>query len=191
MGTELWIDGMKQDIVSVDTTTAVFNLVGANSNFSQDIKFYIGEGSPAGELTFISFNQGLISVSPSTGSSGGTLVTVNGAGFGPDNQSTVNLYHVSSNQNICSVVDVTAYGTFTCQTIALEIAGSDELKLVVNGAQKACLNTSMASDCFLTQAQASSPTLSSVAMTGSDVINFTGANFPTAGYDVACSFQGV
>lgn len=96
-GTELWIDGLKQQIVSVDTTTAVFQLTGALSNTSQDIKFYIGEGSPAGTLSYISFDSGLISVSPSTGSSGGTLLTVSGVGFGQNNQSTVNLYHVESN----------------------------------------------------------------------------------------------
>lgn len=53
--TELWIDGMKQETVSVDTTTAVFNLVDALSIKSKDIKFYTAEGSPSGELSYISF----------------------------------------------------------------------------------------------------------------------------------------
>ena len=96
VGTELWIDGMKQDVVSVDATTAVFNLVGANSNSSTDIKFYIAEGSPAGSLSYVSFDAGLINIAPAVGSSGGTLITVSGVGFGTGNQDTVNLYHVQS-----------------------------------------------------------------------------------------------
>ena len=76
--------------------SATFKLTGANSNSSTDIKFYIAEGSPAGSLEYVSFAQGLLSISPSTGSSGGTLITVTGVGFGPENQDSVNLYHVQS-----------------------------------------------------------------------------------------------
>lgn len=138
---------MKQEIVSVDATTAVFKLIDAKSNSSTDIKFYIAEGSPAGSLDSVSFDAGLINIAPSDGSSGGTLITVSGVGFGSDNQDAVNLYHVQSNQNICSSVEVTGYGTFTCQTNAQEISASDELKVVVNGSQAACLNTILPSDC--------------------------------------------
>lgn len=148
--TELWIDGMKQETVSVDTTTAIFNLVGARSIDSSDIEFYTAEGSPTGELPYIAFGQGLVSVSPSTGSSGGTLLTVSGVGFGTDNSEVVNLYHVQSAQNLCSSVEVTGYGTFTCQTIALEIINTDVLEVFVDGNQSACLNTVSPADCQLT-----------------------------------------
>ena len=116
--TELFIDGIKQDVVSVDATTAVFNLVDAKSSYSEDINFYTAEGSPSGSLDFVSFTGGLVSISPTTGSSGGTLLTVSGVGFGTENQDSVNLYHVTADANLCSSVEVTAYGTFTCQTIA-------------------------------------------------------------------------
>ena len=86
---------------------------------------------------------------------------------------------------------MTSYGTFTCQTIAQEISGSDELKVVVNGSHAACLNTITPGDCTLTQAIGSSPSLSSVAMGDASTINFSGSNFPTAGYDVSCVYQGV
>ena len=83
---------------------------------------------------------------------------------------------------------MTAYGTFTCQTIALEISASDELKLVVDSVQQPCLNTNMPADCKLSQEQASSPTLSSVAMSGSDDIVFAGVRFPASGNDVSCRY---
>ena len=172
---------MKQEIVSVDATAAVFNLVGALSTSSKDIKFYIAEGSPSGSLSHISYDQGLLSVYPSTGSSGGTLLTVTGVGFGIDNTESVNLYHIPSSQNLCSSVEVTGYGTFTCQTIAQEVTSSDELRLVVDSAQNACLNTASPADCQLSQVKASSPSLSSVAMDGADGITFSGANFPNGG----------
>jgi hypothetical protein len=62
----------------------------------------------------------LVSVSPSSGSSGGTLLTVTGTGFGV-NTSGVNLVQVSTGEEICQSVTVSAYGTFTCLTKAMEI----------------------------------------------------------------------
>ena len=95
-GTELWIDGMKQETISVSENVAAFKLTGVKSNSSSDIKFYTAEGSPSGTLSNVSFDAGLLSISPSVGSSGGTLITVTGVGFGPGNQNSVNLYHLAS-----------------------------------------------------------------------------------------------
>ena len=118
-------------------------------------------------------------VSPSIGSSGGTLVTVSGVGFGLDQNkdSGVNLYHVQSDTNLCSTVEVTDYGTFTCQTIATEISDTDELKLVIESTKYECTNTASPSDCNLSQIKASSPVLTSVALSGSSEIIFQGTNF--------------
>ena len=57
----------------------------------------------------------LLSISPSSGSSGGTLITVTGSGFGQTNTTAVNLIN-GSNQEICETVTMTGYGTFTCLT---------------------------------------------------------------------------
>ena len=96
VGTELWIDGMKQGTISVSENVAAFKLTGVKSNSSSDIKFYTAEGSPSGTLSNVSFDAGLLSISPSVGSSGGTLITVTGVGFGSGNQNSVNLYHLAS-----------------------------------------------------------------------------------------------
>jgi len=128
--TELWIDGKKQQTVDVQASSATFEVIDVLTTSSSDIKFYTAEGLPTGEIASQSFTPALVSVSPQTGSSGGTLLTVRGVGFGTAT-ADVNLYHAASNQNICSIVEVTAYGTFTCQTIAVTIASADDLKLVI------------------------------------------------------------
>jgi hypothetical protein len=124
--TELWIEGIKQETVDVQATSATFEVTDVPSNFSSDIKFYTAEGLPTGEIAYQYFTPALVSVTPQIGSSGGTLLTVRGVGFGTATAG-LNLYHVVSGQNICSSVEVIAYGTFTCQTIAVTIAGADEL----------------------------------------------------------------
>ena len=50
VGTELWIDGSKQETVSVTATNAVFKLIDAMSSITSDIKFYTAEGLPQGSL---------------------------------------------------------------------------------------------------------------------------------------------
>ena len=73
---------------------AVFRLTSVKSTSSSDIKFYTAEGTPEGSLDSLSWDAGLLSISPSVGSSGGTLLTVTGVGFGIND--TVNLYHMAS-----------------------------------------------------------------------------------------------
>ena len=70
----------------------------------------------------------LVSISPSSGSSGGTLITVTGTSFGV-NTAEVTLIHGSTQEDICQSVSITGYGTFTCLTKAMEISSSDSLQL--------------------------------------------------------------
>ena len=60
---------------------------------SNDVKVYFAEGMPSGAIAQQTFTPALISVSPSSGSSGGTRLTVTGVGFGPSTEN-LNLYHV-------------------------------------------------------------------------------------------------
>ena len=80
--------------MQVDVDEATFKVTSVKSTSSNDIKFYTAEGTPEGSLDSVSWDAGLLSVSPSVGSSGGTLLTVTGVGFGIDD--TVNLYHLAS-----------------------------------------------------------------------------------------------
>lgn len=147
-GMELVIDGTSHAAKSATNTEVKFTLTNANDTTVNDIRFYTQAGNPQGyaSLTTITFAPGLVSVSPSTGSSGGEKLTITGVGFGI-NSTSVNLYHVESSQNLCYFVEVTAYGTFTCYTIVQEVQTTDTLKLVVAGSQYNCLNTASAADC--------------------------------------------
>lgn len=118
------------------------------------------------------------------------MITVEAVGIGRDT-ADLNLYHVPSSQNICESVEVsTIGGSFTCQTKALTIQSTDEIKLAIGAMTYACGNTGSPAECTLTQELASSPSLSSVTLSAVDTITMTGANFP-AGQDVSCSFKGV
>lgn len=85
---ELFIDGIAQEFVSYDSTSATFNVVGLNSVTSSKIQVFTSAGYPEGmeiEHT-LSLQPTLISASPSVGSSSGSWVTFTGSGFGPQTQ---------------------------------------------------------------------------------------------------------
>ena len=54
--------------------------------YSEDIQIYFTDGLPTGyaDVNSVTVTPSLVSVSPSSGSFGGTLITVTGTGFGVD-----------------------------------------------------------------------------------------------------------
>lgn len=62
--------------------------------------------------------------------------------------------------------------------------------LTYYGSQAGCANTVTPADCKLSQDPATSPKLTSVALSSAEVISFVGSNFP-AGMKVTCEYQGV
>ena len=89
-GTQLWIEEIMQQCVSVDTTSAVFKLVDVPSMSLSDIKVYTKEGiAQMPQLTLDLLPQ-FTGVEPQVGSAAGTLITVTGAGFGVE-QTNLNL----------------------------------------------------------------------------------------------------
>jgi len=99
------------------------------------------DGYPAGDPpSNITVESGLVSISPSEGTSAGTTLTVRGFGFGVDT-TDFNLFHVESNQLICREKEIIEYGVFTCLTIPLEIAQTDTLKVKIGTDLFGCANT--------------------------------------------------
>ena len=88
----------------------------------------------------------LVSISPSTGSSGGTLITVTGTAFGV-NTADVTLVNESSGEDVCQSVTITGYGSFTCLTKVMEISSSDSLQLQTASGSYSCGNTLTPEDC--------------------------------------------
>ena len=85
-GTELYLDGVKQETLTVSPTEATFAVNDALDSASTNAVVYFVDGLPTNyeSKTFVEMEPKLISISPSTGSAGGTLLTVTGAGFGVD-----------------------------------------------------------------------------------------------------------
>ena len=189
--TSLLIDDIEQTTVSVADGSAVFQVTDMLDSSSSSIKFYTYEGTPNDQSTTSShsFTPALVSVLPSTGSSGGAKLTVTGVGFGTST-SSVNVNHVESGQDICSSTEITAYGQFTCYTIAQEILASDTLKLVVDGSSYDCANTDT-SQCAFEALDATSPTVSAISLIDSTTLEFTGINLVDTADSINCNMMGV
>lgn len=112
------------------------------------MKVYFADGLSSGYDAFTSATMvpTLVSISPSAGSSGGTLLTVTGTGFGVDTTG-LNLVHSSSGTDICSEVTITGYGQFTCLTVAMEISSSDQINLKTDSGSYSCGNSIDSSAC--------------------------------------------
>jgi len=109
---------------------------------SANVQIYFPDGLPTGYADFASVTvvPTLVSISPSSGSSGGTLITVTGTGFGSNTQG-INLTHSTSGTDICDEVNITGYGIFTCLTTAMEIASGDVITLKTASGSYSCGNT--------------------------------------------------
>lgn len=141
-------------------------------------------------MSSVTVSPSLVSVSPSSGSFGGTLITVTGTGFGVDTQD-VNLIHETSGTEICSEVEMISYGTFTCLTVSLEISSADNLYLKTASGSYSCANSLNSAECHFEQAQASSPSVTGATISNSSTIAIDGTDFPTSDYDVIVLFKGV
>jgi hypothetical protein len=77
-------------------------VIGLVNSTATDIKVYTSQGYPAGmeRVVPLFFTPALLSITPTTGSSGGTWITVTGSGFGPETNG-LNIYDSVSAKVIC------------------------------------------------------------------------------------------
>ena len=99
--------------------------------------------------------------------------------------------HGPSGTDICTEVNVTGYGTFTCLTTAMEITSGDQLTLKTASGSYSCGNTLTPDLCNFEQLDASSPVLDGASVSSSSTLTITGTGFPTTDYDVIVVFKGV
>ena len=147
-GVSMYIDGVEQETLDVTSTQATFKVIDASSEESCCVKVYFADGLASGYDAFTSATMSptLVSISPSTGSSGGTLITVTGTGFGTSTTG-LNLVHSASGTEICSEVTISEYGSFTCLTQAMEISSSDQINIKTDSGSYSCGNSVDASAC--------------------------------------------
>ena len=140
-------------------------------------------------FTSVTVAPTLVSISPASGSAGGTLLTVTGTGFGSSTQG-LNLEHATGG-DICDEVTILGYGSFTCLTKAMEIVSGETLTLKTASGSYSCGNTLTPADCDYEQLIASSPTVTGASISSSSTISITGTAFLTSGYDAIVLFKGV
>ena len=159
---------------------------------SSNVQIYFPDGLPTGYSGFTSMTvvPTLVSISPSTGSSGGTLITVTGTGFGTATEG-LNLTHGPSGTDICEEVSVTGYGTFTCLTTAMEITSGETLTLKTSSGSYSCVNSLTPDLCNFEQLDASSPVVTGASISSASTITIEGTAFPTSDYDVIVVYKGV
>jgi len=156
---ELMIDDVKQTTLTSTETTVTFSIDHMLDETSANVQVYFPDGFATGYADFksVTVTPTLVSISPSSGSAGGTLLTVTGTGFG---ESTQGLGLVlESGDDICEEVKATGYGTFTCMTKVMEIESTAVLQLKSATGSYACGNTINAAECSYEQLNASSPEL--------------------------------
>jgi hypothetical protein len=186
--TELWIDGFKQVTTSVSSTVANFDITNTLDISSTNVQFYLPEGIPQGAssvLTSYSVNPQPVTVSPTTGSEAGSLITVSIPGAGI-NTSGITLVKASNTAlAICSSVSIVSYGIATCISVAGTI--SDTIKIKLGTTTYGCISPT---NCMYST-DSTKPAFSSVTSSASD-ITFSGSNFPTAGtWTAVATFGGV
>jgi hypothetical protein len=82
----------------------------------------------------LEFKPQLFSISPSSGSSAGSVITVTGTGFGVE---TKNLNLIAAGSKLCSQVTIVKYGELKCLTNAIVVAQGATLDFTINSvAQK-------------------------------------------------------
>lgn len=161
-----------------------------NTLTSTNINVYFTDGSPqtVTGLDTMTIVPSLTQVTPSLGSTGGSLLNIQAPGLGELNTG-VDIYNSQSKENICEKVTFTGMGAFTCLTKKVEVKVTDKLQLAVGTAKFDCGNADL-TKCSLTQSIDSSPTVTSIEVAGTSTV-LKGKGFPTAGYNAFAIIEGI
>lgn len=128
----------------------------------------------------------LVSVSPVSGSIGGTLITATVPGATvSDNVDILD----STGASICESTTVTAYGVVACKTLPQEIA-STVLQVSHLGEISPCVNTDASLCTYEQLADSAFPAVESLTKTANTIV-FTGSNLEMSDFAVSASFFGV
>lgn len=153
---------------------------------SSFIEFYLPSGTPSGIYDFwqygISLTPTILSVSPSLGSSAGSIITAEVRGLGSDTKD-VTLVRTDGT-NMCSSVEVLASQVRCKTTTGTKV--QDSLRLRVGTQLYVC------SDLLLCNYETTTamPTVSSFTTSGSNIL-VSGSNFLTSGFSAQLTYAGV
>jgi hypothetical protein len=100
---------------------------------SSSVQVYTSEGYPGGSdiIHYLDLTPSILAITPSAGSSAGSLITVEGTGFG---MLTEGLNLQADGTDLCSEIEIISYGVFTCLTNAAVIASGAGLDISIDSA---------------------------------------------------------
>ena len=187
--TELYIANMKQTTTSVSTTEAVFIINNVTSQTLNAQKLYFDVGIPHGhsivEASY-ELTPKLVSISPNSGSVGGTVITAQVPGATVS--STVSIVD-STGASICQSVSVTSYGVVEGKALAQEIT-STQLSIKQGTTVYPCVNSDNSNCQYEQLASSTFPAVTSVSKTDTTIV-FAGTNFDIADFSASASFAGI
>lgn len=204
--TELNVKGRVQTTISVSATQAVFRVVDIQGWTLSNINVYFDVGFPKGHDTVIAgktftLEPKLTSISPNTGSLGGSLLIAQVAGLGPlaDSSATswnangVSLINSATRASLCKSLKIRSYGVVECITLPGVI---DSGTIVAAYSLKtrsiaACENADNGTCLYEQLETASFPEVSSVSSSVTGQMVFTGTNFFVRGYTSNASYAGI
>ena len=137
------------------------------------------------EATF-TISPKLVSVSPVSGSVGGSLLTVTVPGATVAD--TVDILD-STGASICESTEVTSYGVVQCKTLAQEIP-STVLSVSHLGEITPCVNTDTSACTYEQLATSAFPAVESTSLTANTIV-FTGTNLDIGDFTASASFFDV
>lgn len=152
---------------------------------------YFTVGSPDGKEVLaanVSLTPKLMAITPSSGSTAGSLITANVQGVGIKTKG-IDLVD-KDGKSICQNVTIVAYGKVQCKTKAQEIVAGSAISVKHGTTAHACANTDATKCVYEQLLTATLPKVTSVTKT-TDKIVFTGANFLTADFKALTSLAGV
>jgi hypothetical protein len=186
--TEMLIGGLKQTTTSVSNTQALFKIDNVTSQSLKNNVLYFDAGIPKNHSLVEATKEiqpKLVSITPTSGSIGGSLITARIPGATVSNKVDI----VDGNgDTICQSIKVVSYGVVECKTLAKEMAAS-ELSIKQDMSTFACVNSDKAL-CTYQQTATTFPAVASTSKTDSTIV-FTGTNLELAEFTVSAVFANV
>jgi len=190
-GVEFYVGTSKQVVKSITATSLVVSVSNVTDATFSASRLYFPVGKPNGASIVagkVELTPKLMEISPSSGSTGGSLITAKIAGVGAK---TTGLELVdSAGASICEKVTIVKYGEVQCLTKAQEIPAASAIQVKHASKVHECANTD-ASKCKYEQLKtASFPEVLSLTKTSSVVV-FTGKNFLTSNFNALTILAGI
>ena len=190
---DLFVNGIRQQTDSITSTSATFTVTNALTSTLSNMRLYFPEGTPEAHDsvmgTSLTMTPKLVSITPNSGSIGGTEIIVSAPGLG-SRESSTNVDLTVNGTSICLTKRVLAYGQFSCRTLPIEIAAASDVKMTFSGSTIDCSNSDATKCQFEQVTGASFPVVTTQTTTNSSTLTFDGTNF-MASLNASAKIAGV